>query len=275
MVQVKVINDLSFLVQLNKSGVTHVLLHGFPDTKEVWLPVLDRMKQGSFVAPDLPSFGLSKMVDDAHMEVGVIADKIIDSLSTLGIDSFSLVGHDWGGFIAWEIYSKVPQRVSSITLTNATHPKVYSDLLKTSPMQGQIGKYAAFFTTAGAAARLMADQAKALKLYHPFFADEGPGSREFFEEKWRDSERVNAALGIYRANFEKIVQGKVPSVKATVPVRVFWGKNDHSLVVDHIAGLEAYSLAGYSYELVEGGHWAFVEHADAFCRFLESAHVGR
>jgi pimeloyl-ACP methyl ester carboxylesterase len=270
---VKVINDLSILVQLNKSNEAQVFLHGFPDTKEVWLPVLDRLSGKNFIVPDLPSFGSSKIVDDAHMEMSLIADQIVDSISTLGIDCFSLVGHDWGGFIAWEIYSKAPQRVSSITLTNATHPKVYSELLKTSALQRQIGKYASFFTSVGAPARLMADQAKALKLYHPFFVEEGPGSRLFFEEKWRDSERLNAALGIYRANLENIVQGKVPLVKAKVPVKVFWGTSDHSLVVENAVGLEAHCLAGYSYKFVEGGHWAFVEQADAFCRFLESTHV--
>lgn len=272
MVQMKVINDLSFLIQLNQSNVTYVLLHGFPDTKEVWLPVLNQIKGANCIALDLPSFGLSKIVDDAHMEMDMIADKIIQSLSILGIDSFSLVGHDWGGFIAWAIYSKAPQCINSITLTNATHPKVYCDLLKTSALQRQIGKYATFFTTPGAAARLMEDQAKALKLYHPFVEDEGPGSRQFFEEKWHDYDRLNAALGIYRANFENIVQGRVPLVKAHVPVRVFWGKGDHSLVVENATSLEAYCTAAFAYEFVEGGHWAFVKQAAAFCRFLESTH---
>ena len=273
MVKVKVIDDISVLFQLKGSAETYVFLHGFPDTKEVWLPILDRLSSKNFIAPDLPSFGSSKIVDDHHMDMAIIADKILDTISALGIDSFSLVGHDWGGFIAWEIYGKAPQRVTSINLTNGTHPQVYSDLLKTSSTQRQIGKYASYFTTIGAATRLMEDHAKALKLYHPFSAEDGPGSQNFFEEKWCDLNQLHAALGIYRANFDNIIQGRVPLVKASVPVRVFWGKKDHSLLIENAICLEAYCLAGCSYSFVEGGHWAFIEHLDGFCRFLESCHV--
>jgi pimeloyl-ACP methyl ester carboxylesterase len=163
--------------------------------------------------------------------------------------------------------------VSSITLTNGTHPKAYSDLLKTSSVQRQIGKYASFFTTAGAAEYLKANQAKVLKLYHPFLAEDGPGSVSFFEEKWREPTRLQAALGIYRANLDNIIHGRVSSMKAAVPVRVYWGKNDHALVVENATRLNDYGLAGGVCELVEGGHWAFLEHLEEFCRFLEGTRV--
>jgi pimeloyl-ACP methyl ester carboxylesterase len=274
-VQVKQVANLSMLIDLNGSRETLVFLHGFPDTKEVWLPVLNQLSGKNLVAPDLPSFGSSDMVDDKEMNVTIIADRILSSLTHLGIESFSLVGHDWGGFIAWEIYSKYPQRVTAMYLTNGTHPRVYSNLLKTSTKQAQIAKYASFFTTDGAVDRLRQDQFKALKLYHPFNKETGPGSVSFFEEIWRDPSRLHAALGIYRANLDNIILGRVPDVKASVPLRIFWGKNDHSLVMENATDLEDYCLAGCFYDYVAGGHWAFLEHLDDFCRFLETSHVER
>lgn len=262
MVQVIEYLGMSCLANLEGTGEVYVFLHGFPDTKEVWLPIIERMPR--FIAIDLPSFGMSNLVPDSEMMITLIASNILLLIKKLRFDSFTLVGHDWGAMIAWELYSQAKTQVTSMIFANGPHPWVYHKILANSADQREIWKYVSFFCSEGAAQRLFQNKMKALKRYHPFELGDGEGSEAAFEKKWSDLNRIQACLGIYRANFQNILSGNVTSVKAEVPVRVLWGKEDHSLVVEQSQLLQDQCTAGYSVNYVSGGHWAFLEKVSLF-----------
>jgi len=265
MVQVINSHGLSCLARVNGGNHFVIFIHGFPDTKEVWMPVIRALPQDiQFIAPDLPSFGESEIVSDSDMRLDSIVDRICKVLDTMGCASYTLVAHDWGSIIAWQLYSRFARRVDAMIHANGPHPYVYHNLLNTSPAQREIGKYASFFCSDLAVGRLSMDGLKALKRFHPFSDSDGPGSEEFFQSKWSDPHRLGACLGIYRSNFNDLIEGHVTGVTSAAPVRILWGVNDHSLVREQAHDVREFCAAGCEILYVEGGHWSFLEHTEKF-----------
>ena len=267
---VQVIKDLglSSYVDVRSADHAFLFLHGFPDTKEVWLPVIKRISDQGVLAPDLPSFGDSDIVADSQMRIQSIADKIVALIDTTGITTVTIVSHDWGTVVGCEVQKRMGNRVAAMIIANGPHPSVYAKLILESPAQREISKYINYFCLDGAADRLLRNNMQALKMFHPFDNQSGSSSEIQFESKWSDPRRLNACLGIYRANLSLMNDSESPMSVLSCPVRVFWGKRDHSLVIEHVNELRAVCSSAYVSKVVDAGHWAFLEKVDEFSNFV-------
>lgn len=97
------------------------MLHGIPTQAYLWRDVaavvsLDRR----VVAPDLLGFGFSDKSEGVDLSPGGQADALSDLLAHLGIETFALVGHDYGALVACELLRRDPDRVSHLVLTNTS-----------------------------------------------------------------------------------------------------------------------------------------------------------
>jgi pimeloyl-ACP methyl ester carboxylesterase len=107
------------------SGPLVVLLHGFPDCWITWKRQLIALGQAGFraVAPDLRGYGDSdkpkRVRDYALSELTADIDALI---ADLGRERAHVVGHDWGGAVAWQLAMTHPERVRQIALLNVPHP---------------------------------------------------------------------------------------------------------------------------------------------------------
>jgi epoxide hydrolase 4 len=117
------VGDLSVAVRRLGEGPPVLALHGFPQTSACWAPLADRLgSRFEFIMPDLPGLGDSDPVASADM--AKVGDHLIHLLDELGIDKVALVGHDFGGAVAWSLGIRHPERISKLIVVNSPFRKL-------------------------------------------------------------------------------------------------------------------------------------------------------
>ncbi|GAC1341652.1 MAG: alpha/beta fold hydrolase [Candidatus Dormibacteria bacterium] len=116
-------------------GELVLLLHGFPQTGMAWRAVMRRLATAGYraVAPD--QRGYSPGARPAEVEAYAVAHLRADVLamaSALGARGFHVVGHDWGGVVAWSLAAEAPDRVRTVTVLSTPHPRALRDALRSS-----------------------------------------------------------------------------------------------------------------------------------------------
>jgi pimeloyl-ACP methyl ester carboxylesterase len=132
-------------------GPLVVLMHGFPEFWFGWRKQIAPLAAAGFrvVAPDTRGYNLSSKPEDfKDYAVDLLADDIRGLIGELGEESARLVGHDWGGSIAWTVAMNHPEVVDQLAILNAAHPRRLSEGLK-HPSQLRKSWYFFFFAVPG------------------------------------------------------------------------------------------------------------------------------
>jgi pimeloyl-ACP methyl ester carboxylesterase len=216
-------------------GEPVVLLHGFPELSHSWrhqLPALAAAGHHA-VAPDLRGFGDSDRPTavEAYAAPKLVAD-VAGLIRALGHESAHLVGHDWGGVLAWALAGNAPEMVRSLTVLNAPVGPVSSRLRREDPGQRAKSWYMLLFQFTGVAeAWLSADDFANLRAFVFDTAAEGTfpeEDREVFVDALRRDGALTAALNWYRANMPPSSWLRDPPEPPAVqvPTLVIWGEAD-------------------------------------------------
>ncbi|MGO3148020.1 MAG: alpha/beta fold hydrolase [Leucobacter sp.] len=106
------------------SGSPVVLIHGFPQTSTCWASVIPHLAEHhTVIAPDLRGLGASSLPSDAAFDKKTLAAEVASLLvDHLGMDSFHVVGHDWGGVVAFSIAAHHPEFVRSLSVVDVAVP---------------------------------------------------------------------------------------------------------------------------------------------------------
>ena len=231
-----------------------IFLHGFPESHRTWrglVPLLeDRFR---LVMPDQRGFGGS----DAPAEVDAYRiDKIIADLfalaDALGIGSFALVGHDWGGAAAWAAAIKGDPRITRLTIINAPHPLIFQKSLIDNSEQRAASQYMTLFRQPGMEAAITAMGVGAFfdKSFrnHVDLATIPAGERDAYIAEWGRPGTMTGMLNWYRASpmlvpapgeeavMPPCLLGDFPKIH--IPVCVIWGMDDKALLPLQLDGLE-------------------------------------
>ena len=132
-------------------GPLIVLLHGFPEFWFGWRLQIEPLVAAGFrvVAPDTRGYNLSSKPEGFEAYgVDLLADDIRGLIGELGAESALLVGHDWGGSIAWTVAMNHPEVVDRLAILNAAHPRRLSEGLH-NPNQLRKSWYFFFFAVPG------------------------------------------------------------------------------------------------------------------------------
>jgi pimeloyl-ACP methyl ester carboxylesterase len=120
-------NDLTFTARASgpEDGRHVLLLHGFPQTSWAWRNQLGALSDAGFraVAPDQRGYSTGARppaVADYALE-HLLAD-VLALADALEMDTFDLVGHDWGGLVSWLVATRYPDRIRSLTVVSTPHP---------------------------------------------------------------------------------------------------------------------------------------------------------
>ena len=124
-----------------------ILLHGFPESHRTWRHQIPELAKDHFVlAPDQRGFARSSKPADVS---DYTPDKMVGDLIALadhfGIATFTLVGHDWGGAIAWMAALARPDRIARLIIVNAPHPFVFQRSLFDDLAQREASQYITAF----------------------------------------------------------------------------------------------------------------------------------
>ncbi|MDM0002765.1 alpha/beta hydrolase [Variovorax sp. J22P240] len=215
-----------------EKGRLVILLHGFPEFWYAWRRLLAPLAAGGLrvAAPDQRGYGLSDK-PPAIRDYGLdfLADDVLALASALGHERFSVVGHDWGGVIAWQLAARNPERIERAVILNAPHPDTVLRHALRHPMQLLRSTYVAFFQVPvipEIALRTNDFAALVMALTHsslPGTFNEDDLQR--YKEAWSQDRALTSMLNWYRA----AATASPCRERIAVPVRVIWGDKDSAL----------------------------------------------
>jgi pimeloyl-ACP methyl ester carboxylesterase len=255
-----------------------ILLHGFPESHRTWRGLAPRL-EGEFrlVMPDQRGFAGS----DRPQEVDAYkTDKLVDDLfalaDALGIERFALVGHDWGGAVAWAAALRGERRLTRLATLNAPHPVIFQKSLIESEDQRKASQYITAFRTPGLerAVEAMGYEAFFEKTFsgHVDLAKIPEAEKHQYLADWSQPGALTAMLNWYRAAnlivpppgitvpLPDLLLRVFPKVK--VPTLVIWGMKDSALLPRQLDGLEELVDDLQIERLVDAGHFVPWESPD-------------
>jgi pimeloyl-ACP methyl ester carboxylesterase len=213
-------------------GPLIVLLHGFPEFWYGWREQIRPLAAAGFrvVAPDLRGYNLSSKPDGVAAYAGdLLAADIRGLVHERGAESALLVGHDWGGTVAWTTAMNHPEVVDRLAILNAAHPR---KLLQGLHHPGQLRKswYFFFFDLPGLPESVV--HADRWHFFRHFLRDARPAYTpeeiDRYVEAWSQPGAAAGMINYYRASVrQKHAEAQIRPISA--PTLVIWGQRDRYL----------------------------------------------
>jgi len=255
-----------------------ILLHGFPESHRTWRELVPRLEDRLFmVMPDQRGFAgsdLPQEVDDYNTDI--LVGDILALAEALGIERFALVGHDWGGAIAWAIAVRGDPRLTRLAIVNSPHPVIFQKSLIEDEEQRLASQYITAFRTPGFEKVVEAngfdwffDRTFSRHVDVSEIPDE---ERRQYIADWSQPGAFSAMLNWYRGSrvivpppgvtvpLPDLLLNAFPTI--TIPTLVIWGMRDPALLPVQIEGLERLVDDLRIVRLPEAGHFAPWEAPD-------------
>jgi epoxide hydrolase 4 len=248
-----------------------IFLHGFPEYGGAWQKQLNFMAQNGYyaIAPDQRGYNLSSKCKEvkAYLIDHLIAD-ILALINKLTTNQVTLVGHDWGGAVAWELTIRFPDLLNRLVIMNMPHPAVMAQTLKSNPKQIRKSWYMGLFQFP-VLPELICRSRNYKLLEHSLTSTSNKTT--FSEEEianyknaWRQPGALTSMINWYRA--AKYYSSK--DIIINIPTLIIWGKNDHFLN----AGMAQSSIErctnGKLVMMNDATHWLHHEKPDQVNRLI-------
>jgi pimeloyl-ACP methyl ester carboxylesterase len=249
-----------------------LLLHGFAESMHCWRAQVAALAVAGYraVAPGQRGYSPGARPDTADSANYHIDRLMDDAMAVVGASGyrdrrFHLVGHDWGGSIAWALADRFPDRLASLTVLSRPHPNAFNRALQIQDGdQAQRSRHHKAFLEPGAADLLLADNAKWLR--ERLSAGGVPSaSIEAHLAVLGNKDAMEAALTWYRA------RGAIrsPLGPIGVPTLYIWGDADDTVGRVAAEGTGDFVTAPYRFEVLLGvGHFAADQVPDRVSELL-------
>jgi pimeloyl-ACP methyl ester carboxylesterase len=259
-----------------EAGEPAVLLHGFPQTSRAWVPQVEALGAAGYRAVAFDQRGYSPRARPAEVEAyrspELIAD-VIGVADALGMDRFHLVGHDWGGAVAWQVGGRHADRLHTLTVVSTPHPAAMRLALdgELGGDQPQRSSYFEIFRDPTSQDQFLANDALGLKnLYMISGMPEGKAGP--YLEALGTPEALGAALNWYRAADLTLTDGLGA---ITLPTMYVWSTEDPALGREAAEATGRFVEGTYRFEVLEGvGHWVSEQVPERLNELLLD-HLGR
>ena len=254
-----------------------ILLHGFPESHRTWRHQIPKLAKTHFVlAPDQRGFARSSKPEAVS---DYTPDKMVGDLIALadhfGVGTFTLVGHDWGGAIAWMAALTRPDRVAKLIIVNAPHPFVFQRSMFDDPAQREASQYIRAFRNPDFEKHIDAIGLSAFFdgsfMRHTDFENVA-AEKPTYLDQWGQPGAMTAMLNWYRASAiivpeigedaERPAFLSAPFPTIRQPTLVIWGVQDKALLPSQLEGLEAL-VPDMTLVKVDAGHFVPWEAPEA------------
>lgn len=264
-------------------GAPLLMLHGFPDNGDLWLPLSVRLAHHRRVwMPDLRGYRHSaKPSAVADYDISALLGDVGALVHRLGGGApVTLAGHDWGGMLAWAFAATAPSCVERLVIFNAPHPCRFAELLRSDPVQRAASGYVRRLCAPGAEALLAADRYAPLRASLAHSLPRLPAEEiDALVQGWAVPGALTAMLNWYRAldidNPRAVPDLGTASGRIEAPTLLLWGEQDGSFVPANLEGLQRWVPSLQLRRFANAGHWLPREQphaaADAMLAFLQPA----
>jgi epoxide hydrolase 4 len=244
-------------VRVIGNGKPILLLHGFPDSSAGFLELCEDLAARGFraLAVDLKGYGLSDKPEGLEpYRLSAILQDLVAVIHWIGQAPVAVLGHDWGGTLAFCLASEQPELVSRLIVLNAAHPASYARALKRG-VQLLRSWYVLFFQLRGLAEWVVTRRGVFRWLLRRLVVNRALLTEERVEAVRRELLRpgaARAALSYYRAAFRWPLRC---SRVISAPTLILWGMKDPALDIGLLSDLHEH-VTSVTVEQVEGaGHF--------------------
>lgn len=261
-----------------------LFVHGFPEFWYAWKDQLAEFGRDYLaVAPDMRGYNLtSKPAAVERYDIQHPVEDLRALAEHLGQKKFILVGHDWGGGVAWAFALYHPDYIEKLIIINAPHPAVFERELRENPAQQKASAYMLMFRSPQAEAILSANNYAALVeavlsegLRQGYFTE---ADRKAYLEAWSQPGALTGGLNYYRAakigppaEEDELARSFVTgltSLTVTVPTLLIWGERDPYLLTGNLEGLDTFVPDLTVKRILDGSHWVVHEKPSLVNRFM-------
>jgi len=259
-----------------------VMLHGFPECWYSWRHQLRALAPYcECAAPEMRGYGET---DAPHGVANYRIEKLVDDVAglveTLGRKRAVIVGHDWGGAVAWATALIRPEIVERLCVMNCPHLAKFLTNIRSNPRQMLRSWYMAFFQIPflpdamlrmrGAA--MVASAIRSSAFNKAAFTDD---DLEYFRNAFRHRYAATAAINYYRALMRRDFFAKPPADhwltrKISAPTLLIWGEHDVALGKELTYGMEDLFTGPFAIKYIpDSGHWVQQEKPDLVNQYLK------
>jgi len=233
-----------------------LLLHGFAESFHMWRAQLAALAAAGFraVAPSQRGYssGARPPTDEpANYAFDLLMDDAMKIAAACGAarGRFHLVGHDWGGSIAWGIADKHPERLASLTVLSRPHPNAFNRALALPDgEQARRSRHHRAFLAPDAGAHVLADDARWLRERHAAAGVPAAATAQHLTVIGNPA-AIEGALAWYRARGAI----RAPLGPIRVPTLYVWGDADDTVGRVAAEGTREFVTAPYRFEVLAGG----------------------
>ena len=280
--------ELDVVDQGPREAPVLIFLHGFPESHRTWRHQIAHLS-GRFrcIAPDQRGYrGSSRPQDVASYTPDKLIGDVFQLADALGVDHFTVVGHDWGGALAWGValLGQANHRVTRAVIANAPHPLIFPKLLYTDRQQRAASQYMREFRDPandalvrehGLTGLLM----KVVKWDRPSKME--PEERDALLADWQDRDACFGMLNWYRGSAMDVPPMDAPfAVPASytppplpdlkLPTLVIWALDDLALPASNLDGLDTIIPDLTLVQVPDCGHFVTWEAPQAFNAALDA-----
>lgn len=289
------VNGVTLHYAKSGKGKLMLFLHGFPEFWYGWKNQLEEFGRDHLaVAPDMRGYNLSsKPVEVAQYSIPLLIEDVRALAAHLGADpqrKFVLVGHDWGGVVAWVYAIAHPDTIEKLVIINAPHPAIFQRELRENPAQQKASAYMLMFrgpdaekTLSANDYQLLVDAVLGAGLKQGSFTE---ADKKAYLEAWSQPGALTGGLNYYRAAQVGPPAGTeaaaaatpaapaspaalaAPAMKVNVPTLVIWGEKDTALLTGNLDGLDAHVPLLTVRRIPEGTHWVVHEKPSEVNRYI-------
>jgi epoxide hydrolase 4 len=272
-------NGIRFHYVTAGEGPLVLLLHGFPQFWYAWrhqIPALaERFK---VVVPDLRGYGdTEKPPRVADYRTGILAADVAGLVNAFGCEKAHIVGHDWGGGVAWTTALEHAAVVDKLAVLNCPHPIAFAKALRSNPRQLGRSWYVFFFQLPVipelvfrlSPERVIERMFRRMAIRPDTFSDE---DLRQFKEALEKPRALTSAINYYRATFRNFsaIRELERSRKAIgSPTLLIWAENDVALGKELTYGMEPLFTGPFRIHYVPNcSHWVNEEQPELVNRLL-------
>jgi pimeloyl-ACP methyl ester carboxylesterase len=256
-------NGLRFLIdEAGEGDKVALLLHGFPQSRRCWRHQLVALAALGWraVAPDMRGYGGSGRPEEesAYRIEHLVADAT-GLFEALGAKRRLLIGHDWGGVVAWAFAIRQALPLDALVIVNAPHPAVFRRAIRNGWRQRLRSWYIAWFQLPWLPEQMLAtDEAALIGRTLETSAREGTFPPEILAHYRANAAApgaMTAMLNYYRANMNPLVGEAREDQTVAVPTLLVWGEQDSALGPELVAPT-AYHVSDLTVRrLPDASHW--------------------
>lgn len=268
------VNGITLHYVTQGEGPLMLMLHGFPEFWYSWRHQIPEFAQDyKVVAVDMRGYNDSdKPQDLSAYQIQELIKDIEGIITGLGYESCVLVGHDWGGAIAWYFAYSYPQLVEKLIVLNIPHPAKFAEGLRSNPLQILKSSYTFFFQLPVVPELLFQfNDYQAIEMAFQSMAVNknafSPADITAYKNAAAKRGALTAMLNYYRQTLWELVFDKEWNV-LEVPTLMIWGENDTALGKELTYGTESYVRNLQIHYIPNCSHWVQQEQPERVNQYM-------